>query len=414
MQPWQRLFCRALLEGANALTDRSYVYRTIFLFSLGWAVLYADRTVLYPMLAVIGADFRLTGAQTGLITSAYFSIYVAMQIPTGLLGDRLGLKRILLVSYFLAGIGMLAVGLLATEYRILLLLVALHGLGAGSFFPAVYGMTMATVPATMRGFSSALVNCGMSLGLALGLVIAGPLYTATQNWRIPFLVLAIPTLMMPFLFALHLKDTRPVVKMPAGSLGAILRNPNLMRINAALFSSMYGFWVVATWGPTFFQTERGLGLTMSGLYLAVVAVAAIPAALYMGRLSDRIGRRRISLVVLPLSALTVWLMAYVQSQALLLGALVIYGLVGKLAWEPVVVAWTGDYATRFHPDAMGTVIGVYNFFGMLSAVVAPVVSGLIRDWTGSLLYAFYVGAALIMIGFILARGVPEAEQAEKS
>jgi MFS family permease len=393
--------------------DRSYIYRTIFLFSLGWAVLYADRTVLYPMLAVIGNDFQLTGAQTGLITSAYFFVYVAMQIPTGLLGDRLGAKRILVVAYFLAGVGMLAVGLLATEYRLLLLLVGLHGMGAGAFYPAVYGITMATVPATMRGISTALVSCGMSLGLALGLAIAGPLYNATLNWRIPFLVLAIPTLVMPFLFAHHLKDARAGTRLSAASFTTILRNPNLMRINAALFCSMYGFWVVVTWGPTFFQTERGLGLTMSGLYLAVVALTAIPAAIVFGKLSDSIGRRPISLAILPLSALTVWLMAYVQSQTFLLAALVVYGLVGKLAWEPVVSAWIGDYAVRFHRDSMGAVIGVFNFFGMSSAVVAPVVSGLIRDWTGSLLYAFYVGAALIMLGFLLARGVPEADQVER-
>ncbi len=394
------------------MNDRNYIFRTIFLFSLGWAVLYADRTVLYPMLAVIGSEFQLSGAQTGLITSAYFTVYVAMQIPTGMLGDRLGAKRILVAAYFLAGVGMLAVGLLASEYRFLLLLVGLHGMGAGAFYPAVYGITMATVPATMRGMSTALVSCGMSIGLALGLAISGPVYSLAQNWRIPFLVLAVPTLIIPFLFARHLRDARAGNRMSMASFTTILRNPHLMRINAALFSSMYGFWVVVTWGPTFFQTERGLGLTMSGLYLAVVAVTAIPSALFLGRLSDRIGRRRISLVVLPLSALTVWLMAYVHSQTLLLAALVIYGLVGKLAWEPVISAWVGDYAVRFHRDAMGAVIGVFNFFGMSSAIVAPIISGLIRDWTGSLLYAFYVGAALIMLGFILARGVPEADQVE--
>ncbi len=393
------------------MSERSYIFRTVVLFSLGWAILYADRTVLYPMLSIIADDFQLSGAETGLITSAYFSLYVLMQIPTGILGDRLGLKRILVVSYFLAGLGMLAVGLFATEYRLLLLLVGLHGLGAGSFYPAVYGMTMATVPAAMRGISSALVNCGMSLGLALGLVISGPLYLAAQNWRIPFLVLAVPTLLMPILFARYLRDTRPVVSLTPVAFRAILKDARLMRINAALFCSMYGFWVVVTWGPTFFQTERGLGLTLSGLYLGVVAVSAIPAALYLGRLSDRIGRRKISTILLPLSALTVLMLAGVRSQPLLVGLLIIYGLVGKLAWDPVVVAWTGDYALRDYPDSLGTVIGIYNFSGMLSAVVAPLISGLIRDYTGSLLAAFYMGAVLIFIGFLLIRTVPEAAAA---
>ncbi len=393
------------------MSDRTYIYRVVACFCLGWAVLYADRTVLYPMLDIIGRDFQLSGAQTGLITSAYFTLYVAMQIPTGILGDRYGLKKILMVSYFLAGVGLLCVGLFAREYFFLLMFVALHGIGAGSFYPAAYGITMATVPTSMRGFSSALVNTGMSMGLALGLAMSGPLYIATQNWRMPFLILAVPTLCLPFLFWRVLKDppSLPKVRLP---LAVIAKNSHFMRINGAVFCSMYGFWVAVTWGPTFFQTERGLGLEITGLFVAVTAIAAIPAALFLGRLSDRIGRKKISLVIIPISALTIAMMAYVDSLPLLLVALILYGLVGKLAWDPVVVAWTGDFASLYHPQSLGTIIGVYNFSGMLSSITAPLFSGIIRDVTGSLVGAFYVGAAMVFLAFFLLLGVPEVQEAK--
>ena len=61
--------------------------------ALGWAVLYLDRSVLFPLLPAIGDEFYLTGTQRGAITNCYFITYVLMQIPTGVLGDRLGLTR---------------------------------------------------------------------------------------------------------------------------------------------------------------------------------------------------------------------------------------------------------------------------------------------------------------------------------
>jgi len=48
--------------------ERAYVTRLIALFCSGWAVIYADRTILYPLLTVIAREFGLTGFQTGLVS----------------------------------------------------------------------------------------------------------------------------------------------------------------------------------------------------------------------------------------------------------------------------------------------------------------------------------------------------------
>ena len=66
-------------------TDRDYCVRLIALFCTGWAVIYVDRTVLYPLLTVIAREFRLSGVETGLITAAYFTLYVSAQLASGLL-----------------------------------------------------------------------------------------------------------------------------------------------------------------------------------------------------------------------------------------------------------------------------------------------------------------------------------------
>jgi predicted MFS family arabinose efflux permease len=55
---------------------------------LGWAVLYADRTALYPLLSVIADSLGISSASAGAITSAYFLLYVLPQIPSGFAADR--------------------------------------------------------------------------------------------------------------------------------------------------------------------------------------------------------------------------------------------------------------------------------------------------------------------------------------
>lgn len=75
-----------------------------------------------------------------------------------------------------------------------------------------------------------------------------------------------------------------------------------------------------------------------------------------------------------------------------------YGFLGKLAVEPIIISWLGDHAPKV---GIGTTLGVFNFFGMMSSIVAPALTGGISDMTGSKVMGFYVSVALLIIGAIL-------------
>jgi MFS family permease len=160
--------------------------------------------------------------------------------------------------------------------------------------------------------------------------------------------------------------------------------------------------VLLTWGPVFFQTERGVSLTMSGMYTLVIAITAIPSGLVLGRLSDRIGRKRIVLTLMPLMALALISVAQVSSRTGMLVVLLAYGLVGKLVWDPLGIAWLGDYVSRRRPEAVGAAVAMFSFTSVVSAVVGPPLTGWIKDQTGSLAGGFYVAAGLALVGFLLS------------
>lgn len=376
---------------------------------LGWTLLYADRTVLYPLLSVIGEDFNLTGAQIGSITSSYFIVYVAMQIPSGVLADKVGKKQLFILTFLIAGTALLGFGILARSFGLLLFFTALHGFGAGAFYPSAYGIMLNTVDSTQWGMAAAIVNLGMSFGLIIGLTISGPLYLQFKSYSGIFIVLALLTILTALIFSITIPEIgkNDKAKTKAFPLVEILKNRNLLFINLAQFCALYGYWTAVTWGATFFQQERGISMKLSGLFVAIVGISAIIPSLIMGRISDKIGRKKIALILFPLGAITIFLMAYAQSSFTIILSLIAYGIFGKSSWDPIAIAWTGSHATAMNKNALGTAMGVFNFSGMMSAVVAPVVTGLIRDITGSLVTAYYVAAMVSFLGGVFVMFIEE-------
>ncbi len=387
----------------------------IVVLILGWAVLYADRTALYPLLSVIAETLGISSAQAGSITSAYFLFYVLLQIPSGLAADRWGTKRVLLFMFALSGAGILGFGLFGNTFSLLLLFSALHGLGAGAYYPCCFGTILATVPPEKRGISSGFIGMGMALGILGGMAVSGPLYEFFGHYRPPFLVLAVPTVLMLFAFIRFLPDTRNSSGSPSLSVYLrLFKDRDIWKINMATFCSLYGFWAAATWGPTFLQAERGFSLSGSGLYTGLIALSALPGGVLWGRLSDRFGRRKIASIVLPASGAALFLLTRAQGAPLIVSTLLLFGIFSNTAFSPVAVSWIGDIVSKRHPGSMSAAVGFFNATIMSSAVIAPLVSGFLRDVTGSLVPAILAGAALMFAGTVMLLLTPDTvrERAE--
>jgi len=158
------------------------------------------------------------------------------------------------------------------------------------------------------------------------------------------------------------------------------------------FATMYGFFVILTWLPYYLETQRGLTGASSGLVSTGVAFAAVPAGVLAGRLSDRLGRRRpVLLALTPLAGVSLAAIVLAPSTPLVVVAIIVYGITGKLVVDPLLVALVAD-ATP--PSAYGTAFGILNFAGTISTVLAPALTGLIADWSGSFTTAFLLAAAL--------------------
>jgi MFS family permease len=76
-----------------------HAYHTVWaLLIFGWICNYIVRMAFSPLLEPVMAEFGLSHAEGGLLFSVFFYGYVAMQVPAGLLGDRFGRKRVLVLG----------------------------------------------------------------------------------------------------------------------------------------------------------------------------------------------------------------------------------------------------------------------------------------------------------------------------
>jgi sugar phosphate permease len=192
---------------------------------------------------------------------------------------------------------------------------------------------------------------------------------------------------------------------------AILTDWDLWRINLAAFTALYGFWIAVTWGPTFLKVERGFSLGASGFYIGLISISAIPASIFWGRLADKIGCKKVAAVVLPAAATVLFLLSVLENHSLLIGVLILFGMLSNSAFVPSMLSWSVSIVELRHPGLTGASVGIFNCTIMASAVVAPVVSGFLRDWTDSLTTAIAAGAGLMFAGTLLLLTIPAAGRA---
>lgn len=364
-------------------------------------MIYADRLSISPLMTLIQHEFGLSFSAVSLLLSIYFIAYVLFTIPAMLIAERYGYKRTMVVFLMIAAGALALAGLVGTNYYSLLLLLGVHGLGAGAYYPTAYTITHRIASASQRGYSAAIVNSGMGVGTIVGLGIAGPLLGFLPDWQAILLILSVPTFVVAILLQRSIRVPEPQETVfRVGMFWPLLKNRQFLAICSMMFCSLYGYWVILSWGPSFLQSTRNLGIFYSGLATGIFAAVAIPSAIVVGRYTDRIGRRRAALIILPLASLSIFMMAVTNNLPLFIAGIVFYGIVGKLTMDPVAVAWVEDL---MGPETVGAALAVMNVFAMGSSIVAPVVTGVLADLTGTLAYGFYFGGIVVLLGtlFIL-------------
>lgn len=234
----------------------------------------------------------------------------------GIMGDRVGRKKVLSLTLILMAASTLSIGLIPSYATIgiaapILLLIArlIQGFSTGGEYAGAMTFIAESTPDKKRGFLASGLEVGTLVGFSAGAglvtfltFLLGPDRMIEWGWRLPFFI-AGPLGIIGFYFRSHLEET-PAFKAMAeaeveekqrASLKEILTNhwkPLLVCMGIVLFYNTMDYMVL-TYMPSYLSSELGYGETKGLLLVLLIMICIIPIILTMGYLSDRIGRNRI-------------------------------------------------------------------------------------------------------------------------
>lgn len=392
-----------------------YWQQIIIMLCLGWTVIWIYRSALSPIFPELNLSLGggISDSSLGAIVSFYFFGYTGMQIPAGILVDKFGKKMVLIPGFTLFA---LAAIVIANANGITMVYAGslMAGIGCGSYYGSAYSLSSESIPQERRGLSTAIINSGSAVGMGIGLILSSLLVKQLGlPWQIMMYLVAILVVLIMIVFIKVIRTTPDaVVNHPTAKAKhdpedkvsmSTLFAPHMIASYVLYFATCYGYYMVVTWLPSFLQQERGFEGVAIGFSSALVAFSAIPGALFFSRLSDKFQDKKIQFIVVLelLAAAMLVLTVMAPTSGVLLVGLVLYGLLGKLAVEPIIISYIGDTAPK---KGYGTTFGVFNFFGMSSSVLAPWVTGVISDATGSKVNGFFLSAIIMVVGTVLFLG----------
>lgn len=347
----------------------------------------------------LAEDFDLSGLQVGLLTSAFAVAYAAVQVPSGVLGDAVGVNVALGAGLVVLGVSFVG-SVLAPSFGALLPMRALSGIGAGMLLPLASSLVRAVAAGGgVRG--QGVLGTGWGLGYVLSL-LALPLVFG--SWRDAFLGLGALALAGGIAGVVVLpRARRPSAAVAVAEARAGLAHRGTWLLGAYLFGVTFANVGVGAWALVYAEDELGLSGGSAGAFVSLIGWGLLPASIVGVLAAGRAGPRAVLLSSAVALGIAVLLAALPVPPALVGAGLLALGWFSAFPFG-VVLGLVASVLTGPGAQAQGAVVGAVNGLAFLAGSVAPPLVGAILDGTSSFTAAFLPLLAGPALAFAAARG----------
>jgi len=330
--------------------------------------------------------------QIGMVTSVFGLTKSVTNLLMGALSDRIGRKPIIVIGALVSALGGMVIAS-ANNFTVMLLGTALIGLGGGSTFVGIMVAMTEVIPKRI-GLAMGLFQLAAYGGSTLGTSLAGYL-AVSYGLRQPFTVLMVISTIGAIASFLFISETN--------NNGQDKKNKPIQKVN-----------ITSKLGPMYFAGFSSkildslivsfLPLYLTGLGMGIDKVVTVMSAFTFswallqpvtGHFSDTYGRKKIILLGLAGSVISIITFTMTSSFNLLVAFSLLLGVEAALFYTPLV-AMVSDIAPS---ELEGTLIGSYRFFRDMGYFVGPLLLGTIADNLG-LINAFYATSLILLVAMV--------------
>jgi MFS transporter, ACS family, glucarate transporter len=272
------------------------------------AITFLDRIAISSAALRIQSDLGISVEQWGWVLSVFVLSYGGFEVPTGLLGDRLGAKPVLIRVVVWWSIFTALTGLVS-GFWMLLIVRFLFGMGEAGAYPNTSITLSKWFPRFERGRAQAIIWAASRVGAALTPVLVVPIQRS-YGWRNAFFLLAILGFSWAIFWKKWFKETpeqdssvspaelteittqRQQIAIDGdSSIGVFFQQRNLWMLMLMYFCYASGAFFFQSWFITYLQKGRQLSETDTQLFASYPFLLAALGCLLGGFLSDRLVRR---------------------------------------------------------------------------------------------------------------------------
>jgi MFS family permease len=361
-------------------------------------IAYFDRVNLSVAKLPMADEFGWSETQFGWALSAFFWSYTLLQIPSGILVDRYGVRLPYIIGFLLWSLSSAAMAVTSTV-GMLIALRLLLGVGESVVTPASHRYIRMHFAEEQRGLAIGIYMAGTKIGPALGFPVAAYLVTA-YGWRMMFILMGGLSLfwLIPWMGWVKKDDVaalpqaaKNVAKGSPGqqrvSAWGIMRSPVMWGVIVGTFCYMYFVYYYMNWIPTYFKRQHGMSINDSAWFgmasfagMAVVAIVAGWAAdLFIKRGYDAINVRKVFTVGGFVCASAQTLSLFTDSTSVEI-FLTIFSLSGLGLATANYWALTQSLIPG---GSIAMVVGIQNTAANMAGIVATALTGWMVDATGS-------------------------------
>lgn len=381
-------------------------YRALAMIFMSVIINYMDRSNISVAGTAISRDLHLTSVQLGLIFSAFGWSYAILQLPGGMLIEKLGSRITYTLSLFLWSVATLFQGLIRGFGGLFGLRISI-GICEAPAFPINNRVVTSWFPDNERASAIGIYTSGQFVGLAF----LTPVLTVLQEkftWRGLFVLTGVIGITWSIIWYLRYRDPMDSKNVSKSELkyikdgGGIVdrKNNNVAQDNNGKFTikniksvvkykKLWGIyigqfavnstlWFFLTWFPTYLVKYRGLNFIKSGYLSSLPYLAAFLGVLLSGFISDNMLKKGVNVSFarkLPIIfglCLSMFILGanYTNSTMLIIVFMTIAFFGNGLA----SITWV--FVSELSPKHLiGTTGGMFNFIGGSASIVIPIVIG---------------------------------------